>query len=266
MPNISTDEPWLTQFRDEIRNEVSSVRLPNLGELAAGFVTLATLVLIAGGVVLWIRLGHADLPQAEAMTVIPRETLLTLGARELAAPILFYSFLYLVLRPMGNIDRRRAENREKPLKWDIANGGEWVVTGFFTLAAVTLLTASWGWHAIWIALVFAFFGYIIHRQIPISFGVLLVVGAVIATGNVITKEIDSPVKLNQARIRQTNGTVTLGLHVSSTSSYVYLGIAGELVGLPNDEISRIRISDPPSAPEPPDSLSRRAVSAIGNLF
>jgi hypothetical protein len=256
----------LDEFRREFGGELSSIRLPNLGELAAGLVAAVSIVLFAGAVVYWIRLDHAGLPRSQALTVVPREALIVVGAKELAVPLGIALLIYLISRPMGNIDRRRAAIRGGSSRWNIATGGEWVVAGFYGFAFFSLTSLSWGVQAVWIALTFLFFAYVVHRQIGMTMGTLLVVGAIIATGNCITREIDSPIKLDRATAIFTDGHRVKGLLVADTGSTVTLGRNRNLVSAPRAAVEVLVVGHPPPSPPRPDSLGRMATDAIGRLL
>jgi hypothetical protein len=264
---VPDDVSWGAQFRQEFRSELSSIRYPNFGEVAAGLVIGATLILAAGGAIQWIRVDHAGLPATQALAVMPRELFFVVGAKEIALRVLAYWVLYAFLRPAGNVDRGLVQTGKSNWRTRLANGSELLVGLFYGLAAVSLFTTPWGWSAVWGGLTALVLAIVIDRGIPISFGVLLLAGAVLATGQVVARELDAPVRLNQVSVETAKSTrLTKGLLVASTNSAVYLGQQGKLVFFPGENTSRVVISSPPPAPPQADSLSDRVFHWIGERF
>ncbi|HKG39783.1 MAG TPA: hypothetical protein VKB25_12395 [Conexibacter sp.] len=58
---------------------------------------LATLITFAGGAVLWIRFSELDLPADQVVTLLPKQLLLTTGARELLGPVVIGGLLALLV-------------------------------------------------------------------------------------------------------------------------------------------------------------------------
>ena len=263
----SPDVSWSAQFRQEFRSELSSIRYPNLGEVASGLVIGATLILAAGGAIQWIRVAHASLPATQALAVMPRELIFVVGAKEIALRVLAYWMIYSFLRPAGNVDRSFDQTGKSNWRTRLANGSEVLVGILYGYVFISLFLTPWGWSAVWGALTAAAIAVVIDRGIPISFGVLLLAGAVFATGQVVARELDAPIRLNQVSVETTTATRPIsGLLVASTASAIYLGQQGNLVSLPSEKTSRIVISGPPPSPPRADSLSKRLFHWIGEWF
>jgi hypothetical protein len=261
------DAPWGARFRSEFRSELSSIRYPNLGEVASGLVIGVTLILAAGGAIQWIRVDHAGLPATQALAAMPRELFFVVGAKEIALRVLVYWVVYSFMRPAGNVDRGLDRTDKSNWRTRLANGNEWVVGLLYGLALVSLLSFPWGWSAVWGALTALVLAIVIDRGIPTSFGVLLIAGAVLATGQVVTRELDAPVKLNRVSIKTTESTrPASGLLVASTSSVIYFGQQGKLLSIPTTNTSRVIVSDPPPAPPPAESLTGMVFHWIGDRF
>lgn len=263
-PNEAS-ESWIHDFRSELRSELSSVRFPNLSELAAGFVAAASLILVAGGIVLWIRVDHAALPPQDVLPVLPREAFFVVGAKELALPVALTWLAYLILRPAGNVDRKRSSKR-KFSRSRLLTQIDWFVGLFYGLAVFILFSAPWGWVAVWSAFVLAVFAYVLDHRVAVGFGGLLVAGAVIAVGSAVTQELDTSVTLNRTTIELQRGDRIHGLYLSSSADWVRVGQEGKIVFIPTRQIKVVRIGTPPPEPDDPPSLGRRLHNFAGSLF
>jgi len=58
----------------------------SLSELAAGLVAVATIAVMLGAFLYWMRFERAGLPALESLAVVPRELYILTGIRELVLP------------------------------------------------------------------------------------------------------------------------------------------------------------------------------------
>ena len=113
------------------RGGVTSLLLKLLGAIAG----LAALVTFAGGAVLWVRFGQLDLPADQVVTLLPKQLLLTVGARELLLPVAIGGVGALLLVVAA------------PLRGDPAHRARfWVGLALALLATVVAVVAR-GWRA-----------------------------------------------------------------------------------------------------------------------
>jgi hypothetical protein len=110
---------------------IGALLLKLLGAVAG----LAALVTFAGGAVLWVRFNELDLPADQVVTLLPKQLLLTTGARELLIPVAIGALLALLLVLAA------------PLR---AGALYWVGAGLLLLALLVAVLAL-TWDGTWVA-------------------------------------------------------------------------------------------------------------------
>jgi hypothetical protein len=100
---------------------------------------LAAVITFAGGAVLWVRFDAIGLPADQVITLLPKELLLTIGARELLLPVALGGALGALLVGLA------------PLRGDRYALLFWLVLGivlFVTVVALVVLASGLDWLAI----------------------------------------------------------------------------------------------------------------------
>jgi hypothetical protein len=248
-----------------------------VGQIFGGVAASAGFVYLIGGMVMWLRFRHADLPADQAVSLMSREHLLVVGLRLMILPALATGALawlatsrtsrksVLPKLGTGRLARWRAQV-SGIAKWRL---GAMIVGALLLVALALMLPATWaslGWAAA-AALIIGFRVRQLRRppgRLDPRLAMALV--AVAAAGLVsLARQLDQPVQLLSAHVELDNGTVRSGVYVSTTGDDVLIGdtVAHTIVALPRSHVATVT-TGPPEERAPRRSL----LSAIlgGNDF
>jgi hypothetical protein len=167
-------------------------------QVAGVLAGLATVVYLAGGVVLSLRLAFVGLPWANVVSQLPREFLISIGAGEVLFPALLVGALYVLSRLL----RTGLEKPPTPPRWrDGANTRRWAIEGYLR---------AWGLLAIPLAIVllsrvFHFdFGWVTSKAaVVIAVGLLVLAVVAIAvqeTRAAVIEAVDASLHWDGARM------------------------------------------------------------------
>ena len=116
--------------------------MERLLKLVGAVAGLTALVTFAGGAVLWIRFSELDLPADQVVTLLPKQLLLTTGARELLGPVALGLLLTLLVVVAAPLRHRDGSKRRRVLYW--------AGLGLLLLALLVLVMAI-AWDGTWVA-------------------------------------------------------------------------------------------------------------------
>jgi hypothetical protein len=238
-----------------------------VGQVFGGVAASAGFVYLIGGMVMWLRFRHADLPADQAVSLMSRQHLLVVGLRLMILPALATGALAwlatsrtagkTVLPDLGagRLARWRARVG-RMAKWRL---GAMIAGVLLIVVLALMLPASWaslGWAAaagtiIWFRV----------RQLRRPPGRLdprlaMALVAVAAAGLVsLARQLDQPVQLLSAHVEFDDGTVRSGVFVSTTSDDVFIGdtVAHTIVALPRSRVATVT-TGPPEERAPHRSL------------
>jgi hypothetical protein len=238
-----------------------------VGQIFGGVAASAGFVYLIGGMVMWLRFRHADLPADQAVSLMSREHLLVVGLRLMILPALATGALAwlatsrtsgrsVVPRPgVRRLSRWRARV-SGVAKWRL---GAMIAGALLIVALALMLPATWaslGWAAA--AALIIWFRVRQLRRPPgrLDPRLAMALVAVAAAGLVsLARQLDQPVQLLSARVELDNGTVRSGVYVSTTGDDVLIGdtLAHTIVALPRSHVSTL-ITGPPEERAPRRSL------------
>lgn len=254
---------------------------PVLAAIGTGIGVLG-FVTFVGGAINWARFQAAGLPQEQALSVIPTQDLIVVGARTLVPAItwglLACAFYGLISALLGT--RAQRASSPKSLQLAEAHGPTvraaflaFMVLGFEIGVSITDLTSLSPWRAIvliGVGLMAPLLTFVIAKRserflylaptIFLALSVFLGVAAYV-------RALDIP-ELRPAAIVRENQKALFGFFVAESSSRVYLARldpgelregkvnrkSARLIGIAKDEISSIEVG----SPKPPAAAVRQA--------
>lgn len=251
---------------EAVQGELSSWGRPSLSEFATVLLALATLIVVMGGSLYWIRAGNAGLPKVQTLTVIPQQEFVVVGMRQIAVPMIGY-FLLSILgfgagAAVGGIEKWQQRTDGK------GDGNEsqlplYVGVGTFSLGLLLFSPFDWGTGVEAAAAIF----YLIVLTTPsLGFKALLAVGVLTAFFAGLATEADSGVRFSRADLQLEGGTTAKGWYLSATGGTTYIGRAHQIEGIPDRKIARIEISRSPNNGSTPESLAGRLASLVGEAL
>lgn len=189
-------------------------------QLLGAVAGVGALMTFVGGAMLWIRFSALDLPSDQAVTLLPKQLLLIVGAHALALPVI----LGLVAAGVFALFKRSRRGRSSPLRLVaflivlvsgtilvialVAGGeiGEWGLAGGATILGIAVLVAVYRHaHDRW-ALPWA------------AFVVIVLVGATVA----VARTQGAPAMEPVAVLLEGKPTGVSGFYVGQTSDRLYL--------------------------------------------
>lgn len=269
------ESSFLEDAVQEFRQEIGTWRRPTIGDLATLLLASLTIIAVMGALVFWIRAGNAGLPRAQTVTLIPRQELLIVGARELGGPMLFILILNLLAFPIGGaVGKRGVERRaateglagvQKGLKRRI-EVGELIASCFrsFAVAALLFYGLDWSTAVLSLSLVaysFIFSGSIRRPSVRVLIGLALVIGF----GSALAKEADSGPRFDQATLVVSDGAVD-GYYIARSMETTYVGDDGVIVAIPNRRVEEVRIAHAEVVDPVPKSIFDHLSDSIGRVF
>lgn len=267
MEGARTQQPQ-TFVRDVVavlRDEFSSWGRPNLGEAATVFLSAATLIVLMGGLVYWIRAGNAGLPQVQTLSVISRQELVVVGVRQLVAPILITFGLSVVGFGVGAAAAiRSAGRRSKPAEGTASRKSP-VYWGVATFSLGVLISGPFAWTTFAVVATLLLFT-LLFAVSPLSLRVFLIAAVWSSFVVTLAGEADAGNRFESASIRLEKGSTIDGSYLAATGGTTYLGREGRVEGIPDRRIARISIGHAPSDRSPPRSIADRVVDLIGGFL
>jgi hypothetical protein len=238
-----------------------------VGQIFGGVAASAGFVYLIGGMVMWLRFRHADLPADQAVSLMSREHLLVVGLRLMILPALATGALaWLATSRTSRTSVLHEPGTSRLARWRARVSGiaKWrlgaMIAGAVLLVALALmLPATWaslGWAAA-AAMIISFRVRQLRRppgRLDPRLAMALV--AVAAAGLVsLARQLDQPVQLLSAHVQLDNGSVRSGVYVSTTGDDVLIGdtVAHTIVALPRSHVATVT-TGPPEERAPRRSL------------
>ena len=198
-----------------------SAWLQLLTTIAAAVAGLVAFVLVLGGIVMWLRFRKAELPADQAVALMTREQMLSIGLRLMVLPTIISGALAMALAGMA--PTLRASRRFRVAL---------ATAGILAVALLVVLPATWAtltWVSLLLVIVYAWRGFGLRRPAPNwtpppwrLAAVAVLAAALISLG----RQIDEPVQLLQADATIDAGghrEHVHGLFVSADATAVYVG-------------------------------------------
>lgn len=216
---------------------------------AAGAVAgLVIFVHLLGGIVMWLRFRKAGLPADQAVALMSREQMLTVGLRLIVLPMIVSGILAIALVLLGK--RRSVDGR-------FGTALRRVLLGLSSVVVLVLfytLPASWA-SLTWVALVLVIFYWwrgfgARHRPADQLSSWRLAAVAVLAAAIIsLGRQIDQPVQLLQTTVALGSGahaTQVEGVFVAASDTAVYVGNTAthKITAIRRDDVTSITLGPP----------------------
>ncbi|MFL5867308.1 MAG: hypothetical protein ACJ766_09440 [Thermoleophilaceae bacterium] len=238
----------------------------SLAAVLASIAGVVVVIYFLGGVVMAIRFSQAHVPAGRAVSLLPREELLTVGLQAFVLPIGFTGLAvwvaYRVLRARPPV-RRENRRQLQPRNALVAIAAVWVVGGVLVTepTVVGVLT--------WIVLTLGLIYVVVVAEIwkpeqerPSFPSLKTGVAAVLAVAALLLlQQADEPPRLDPARVVTTKGEQR-GFLIGIRSEGVYLGRKDRVVAIPERLVETVYIRKRPRRQKQP-LINRLVNSALG---